>query len=43
MTTLESVSQLHYRTKTITKALREAALEAATQCGYDRANETLLH
>jgi len=43
MTTLKSVSQLQYRTTTITQGLREAALEAATQCGYDRTDETLLH
>jgi hypothetical protein len=42
MTTLESVSHLHDRTKTITKALREAALEAATRWGYDRTDEKLL-
>jgi hypothetical protein len=43
MTALESVSQLRYHTKTINQALQRAALDAATQCGYDRTEESLLH
>lgn len=43
MATLDSTDALRYRDDPIPTTLEEAALSAASSCGYDRSEEHLLH